>query len=137
MLTISRSSLDVCILRSGPWFVRLRAKTPRLGEVLGGNLFRKGDWVELSPGHAWIRARASDRRGNTAVSPLELAQAYDGQSESWLLDPRTRSHPEPRPDFEEQETAVLAREVSAMLAEEADEVPFNVRARPLRSANCA
>ena len=129
---------DACILRSGPWFVRLRTRTLRLGEVLGGNVFRPGDWVELPPGLAWGRARVSDRRGNTKVSPLELAQAYDGASGSWSLDPHPGSAAEPRSEPEEvDEGAVLAREVSAMLADDPGETPFSVRARPLRNANCA
>jgi len=105
--------------------------------VLGGNLFHAGDWVELPRGRAWSRARLSDRRGNTKVSPLQLAQAYDGASESWFFDPRPGSPAEPRPGPDVDESEILAREVSAMLADDPEELQFSVRARPMRNANCA
>lgn len=139
MSTIPRRRLDACILRSGPWFVRLRTRTPRLAEVLGGNVFSPGDWVELPPGRAWPGARNSDRRGNTRTSPLELWKAYDGASASWLLAPRPGAVAGPPAPEADDEAALLAREVSALLSREAEhgEAPFNVRARPAWNAHCA
>jgi hypothetical protein len=110
-----RFPAPACILRRGTRFVRLQAETARRARVLGGNVFREGDRVELPGGRTWRQARAADRRGNTAVSPLELALAYDGASQSWLLAPRPPGEGAPGPaEPDPDETAQLAREVAAL-----------------------
>jgi len=62
----------------------------RLGEVVGGTVFRPGDWVER-PGYlSWKDAALTDPAGNTLAGPADLAlvseRSRSPRPESLLLD---------------------------------------------------
>jgi len=76
---------EVWKLQSERGIVFLESTRRRIARVLGGTVFRSGDWVERPAGITWDEALQADLEGHSALSPLDLELVFDSQTRtSWI-----------------------------------------------------
>jgi|SRR5579862_1513823 len=78
---------EVWKLQNDQDFVFLESTRRRIARVLGGNVFRSGDWVERPAGISWEEALHTDGEGRSALSPFGLELVFDFQTRSSWIGP--------------------------------------------------
>jgi len=102
---------EVWKLQNERGIVFLESTRRRIARVLGGTVFRSGDWVERPAGMTWDEALRMDVDGQSALSPFRLELVFDSQTRtSWI-------GPLPRDVSAEEafERDVLAHEILSVL----------------------
>ena len=102
---------EVWKLQNERGIVFLESTRRRVARVLGGTLFRSGDWVERPAGMTWVEALQTDLEGHSALSPQDLELVFDSQTRT------TRLGPLPHDVSAEEafERDVLAHEILSVL----------------------
>ena len=91
--------------------VFLESTRRRIARVLGGSVFRSGDWVERPAGMTWEEALHMDSEGHSVLSPFGLELVFDSQSRTSKLGPL----PQEVSAEEAFERDVLAHEILSVL----------------------
>jgi len=102
---------EVWKLQNERGVVFLESTRRRIARVLGGTIFRSGDWVERPAAMSWEQALEMDPEGHSMLSPFGLELVFDSQSRSSWIGPL----PEEVSAEEAFERDVLAHEILSVL----------------------
>ncbi len=78
---------EVWKLQNERGIVFLESTRRRIARVLGGTVFRSGDWVERPAGMSWEDALQIDPEGHSTLSPFGLELVFDSQTRTSYLGP--------------------------------------------------
>jgi len=78
---------EVWKLQNERGFVFLESTRRRIARVLGGTVFRSGDWVERPAGISWEAALHTDGEGHSGLSPYGLELVFDSRTRSSHIGP--------------------------------------------------
>jgi len=102
---------EVWKLHNAQGFVFLESTQRRIARVLGGTVFRSGDWVERPAAISWEEALHTNEEGHSSLSPDGLELVFDSRTRWSRIGPLP-----PEVSAEEAfERDVLAHEILSVL----------------------
>ena len=78
---------EVWKLQNERGIVFLESTRRRIARVLGGTVFRSGDYVERPAGISWEEALQPDPEGHSTLSPFGLELVFDAQDRTARIGP--------------------------------------------------
>src|SRR5262245_10790595 len=73
------------VLEHATSWIELRMLSGRWAEVVRGNLWAKGDWVECPPWVDWAEAGELTLEGHTVLPPTLVRLVYDALGDAFLF----------------------------------------------------